>query len=511
MRNARDFVDDYRRKGYPDDRIRIIASMRPEPLRTEALAILDAETQSAVAATPAPPVQESAERTVAAATSAEASGAAAATAAARQEPAAGAREPAGSGAAATASDAEARKALRQEAATARSEREKVAGELKKVTADLAHARADLARLLTTNAEVPALRERIEQLQRAVAEKEKLLREKERAIVEKEAALSAERSQREAAVSRAEKLVATVEGQNQRLKELDAFHRQMAGANEELEQLRTNAAQLKEDVEAKCTHIAQLQADLTQTRNDATLLREQIESNGNAIGQLQEKLTSREAELEALRSHFDCEAADLKKRAEQEMWVIRRRLRRVHRMAALGGVVAACLVVVLGFNTLGKSRRISNLRAELDAARAARSMVAVNPDRPAMPGPRPVNVTQPFAPTVVAPQRPVVTSLTLPTVNEPPRDGGTTTGPTGPSTRMTTDPAAVAPASARRAAVNAGSRVVTYTVKKGDTLGAISQRFLNDPTKWRDIAKENSLQGSQIREGMELHITVASSN
>ena len=36
MRNARGFVDDYRRKGYPDDRIRIIASMRPEPLRSEA-------------------------------------------------------------------------------------------------------------------------------------------------------------------------------------------------------------------------------------------------------------------------------------------------------------------------------------------------------------------------------------------------------------------------------------------------------------------------------------------
>ena len=45
MRNARGFVDDYRRKGYPDDRIRIIASMRPEPLRSEALQILDAEAQ----------------------------------------------------------------------------------------------------------------------------------------------------------------------------------------------------------------------------------------------------------------------------------------------------------------------------------------------------------------------------------------------------------------------------------------------------------------------------------
>ena len=46
MRNARAFVDDYRRKGYPDDRIRIIASMRPEPLRSEALQILDAEASA---------------------------------------------------------------------------------------------------------------------------------------------------------------------------------------------------------------------------------------------------------------------------------------------------------------------------------------------------------------------------------------------------------------------------------------------------------------------------------
>ena len=40
MRKAEDFVEDYRRKGYPDDRIRIIASMRPEPLRTEVLKLL---------------------------------------------------------------------------------------------------------------------------------------------------------------------------------------------------------------------------------------------------------------------------------------------------------------------------------------------------------------------------------------------------------------------------------------------------------------------------------------
>jgi LysM repeat protein/uncharacterized protein YoxC len=442
-------------------------------------------------------------------------------------------------------DAEAQKALKREAATAHGERDKVAAELKKANDDLARTRADLTRLLTTNAEVPALRERIEQLQRLVAEKEKLLREKERTIADKEAALSALRSEREAAVDRAEKLAATVEGQNRRLDELDAFQRRMAGTTEELEQLRTTAAQLKEDVEARCGHIAQLQADLTKTGSEAALLREQIEANGNAIGQLQDKLTSREAELEALRSHFDREASDLKKRAEQEMWVIRRRLRRVHRIAALGGVAAACLVMVLGYSVLGKSRRISNLEAELAGGAAAPRMMAFNPIRPPMAGPQVVNAMQPGAPTVVATPRRMPTTLMLPTVSEPPGEASRTPTSAGHAARppepvtaapaaaigpaaaarpaaavapvaasytpRPTAPAAAAPAAAAPAALNGGARVVTYTVKKGDTLGAISQRFLNDAAKWRAIAKENGIQGSQIREGMELHITVASAN
>ena len=52
MRKAEDFVAEYRRKGYPDDRIRIIASMRPEPLRSEVLRILDTAQAGAAQATP---------------------------------------------------------------------------------------------------------------------------------------------------------------------------------------------------------------------------------------------------------------------------------------------------------------------------------------------------------------------------------------------------------------------------------------------------------------------------
>jgi nucleoid-associated protein YgaU len=56
-----------------------------------------------------------------------------------------------------------------------------------------------------------------------------------------------------------------------------------------------------------------------------------------------------------------------------------------------------------------------------------------------------------------------------------------------------------------------TRVVTYKVRRGDTLGAISRRYLGTATKWRVIAKENGLPGSRIKPGMQLHITLASVN
>ncbi|MGD1000203.1 MAG: LysM peptidoglycan-binding domain-containing protein [Candidatus Brocadiia bacterium] len=52
-----------------------------------------------------------------------------------------------------------------------------------------------------------------------------------------------------------------------------------------------------------------------------------------------------------------------------------------------------------------------------------------------------------------------------------------------------------------------ARVVTYTVRRGDTLGAISRRFLGSSLKWRAIANENGIRGEFIKPGMKLHITV----
>ncbi len=57
----------------------------------------------------------------------------------------------------------------------------------------------------------------------------------------------------------------------------------------------------------------------------------------------------------------------------------------------------------------------------------------------------------------------------------------------------------------------GTRVVTYKVRRGDTLGAISRRYLGSAARWRAIAKENGILGSRIKPGMQLHITLVSVN
>ena len=57
-------------------------------------------------------------------------------------------------------------------------------------------------------------------------------------------------------------------------------------------------------------------------------------------------------------------------------------------------------------------------------------------------------------------------------------------------------------------------MVTYTVKKGETLWVISEKVLGNGDAWRAIAKENKIsvaQAGHLNEGTVLKITVPSSN
>jgi len=496
MRNARGFVDDYRRKGYPDDRIRIIASMRPEPLRSEALQILDAEAQPPKEAAAPPAGDEDVGLTTSEQAAVQADAVTAVI-----EPS---ETPSAAVEAAPATPHPDVEALRQEVAAARGERDKIAADLRKTASELTRTRADVTRLNSDNAELPALRKRVGELEAALAAKESLLTERNQALSEKETTLAEERVEREAAGGRVEELTATLAGQPGRMRELESLHEQLAGADRELDELRAAAAQLKQGVEAKCEHIADLQTDVSKTREEAAALRQQIESNEKAVGQLQDKLTSREAEITSLRAHFDREAADLKKRADQEMWIVRRRLRRLQKGALLGGAVAACFLTVLMVDAIGRSRENSRLARELAAAAShAPQNNAVTNQTQTAPLPlhsspsnniakAPAPAKQPAAP------RPISWSVTK--VDEPPRDNGT------PQPRSVSTTPAPKPAAA--------PNVVTYTVKKGESLWAISEKVLGKGDAWRDIAKENKIsvaQAGHLPEGMTLTITKPPSN
>jgi len=502
MRNARGFVDDYRRKGYPDDRIRIIASMRPEPLRSEALQILDAEAQAPKEADAPPAGHEDVGLTTSEQAAVEADAVTAVlepseAASAAAEPAPATPHP----------DVE---ALRQEAAAARGERDKIAADLRTTASELTRTRAEVTRLSSGNAELPALRTRVSELEVALAAKESLLVGKDQALAEKEAALAEERAEREAAGGRVEELAATIAEQSGRIREMEALHQQLSGADAELDELRAAAAQLKQGVEAKCDHIAELQADVSKTREEAAALRQQIESNEKAVGQLQDKLTSRESELTSLRAHFDREAADLKKRADQEMWIVRRRLRRFQKGALLGGAVAACFLAVLAYCALGASRNDFGARPRAATASHAHQDDAVtNPiQTPPAPVHLSINVAKAPAPATQA-IAPKTISWNVPKVDEPPRANvappPTQSFPTRPAALVI--PASPAPKPA------AAPKVVTYTVKSGETLWVISQKVLGKGEAWRDIAKENkiSVAHPELKEGMILTITVPSSN
>ena len=525
MRNAQDFVEEYRRKGYPDDRIRIIASMRPEPLRSEVLEILGqkapkAESAPSPAPGPAeeetavimedvaPPVaaeKEAVEQEPAPAEEAAppkkkvikkpASVAESSAAIAKTEPL---PPPARRGD--NAKPDKTTETLRKEIVALRKDRDHVADQLakakaksEKLTADnaqikelrkqaaeaeavhkeLEEIRSERADLAKAEAE---LQKQVADLEAALAEKDALLNEKDNALAKMDSMLSTERAEYAHAASHLGELQTLSDKQTERLRELSGLDRQLTEANEALEQLREEAVKLHEREQANVSRVTQLAEKLNVAQEETDALRTQIDANEQALKVLEEKLDAREGELESLREHFEREATDLKKRSEQEMWMIHRKLTRFRRGVLVSGTLAAILIVALSVGLVSQAGRAADAEREVAALRSGRPITIA--DERATP---PEEVTQ--TPTDEAPKRMLPAHMEAQQVT--PSEAPIETAPPKPS-----QPAAR-----------------YYTVKKGDNLWNIAQKFYKDGAKSRLIREANRLPDDRLQPGMKLRIPI----
>ncbi len=150
-----------------------------------------------------------------------------------------------------------------------------------------------------------------------------------------------------------------------------------------------------------------------------------------------------------------------------------------------------------------------------ASHAHQGIAAATPvQMPPAPLRAPGNLAQaPATPPNAA--KPVVWNL--PKVDEPPRNSVTPprTNVAPPQARsVSTPPAALAIPATPAPKPAAASKVVTYTVKSGETLWVISEKVLGKGEAWRDIAKENKIsvaQAGHLTAGTVLTITVPASN
>ena len=533
MRNARDFIDEYRRKGYPDDRIRIIASMRPEPLRSEVLKTLDGdvakESQPQTPQLSTKPVQLD-------------------TATGRAEMATKitGQVPAGKVVDTHAPSTDELELARKQVTALRKERDRVAAELTQTKADVERLRAETAKrdderkrmsetvkkeheqavaavrkakseidkLHADSAATDELRKRLAEAEVARRELEKAgarhrelasakadmetrlahteatleqknseIAEKERVVAEIQSALAKEEAERQAAVARVSELESTVQGQTERIRELASASHELDEAHASLEELRSEAAQLKEKHDVNATKVVDLETDVERSRNEAAKLREQIDANDRALTDLKEELNNREAALAALREHFEREATDLKRRAEQEVWTIRSKLHRVRKLAGIGAAAAACLLLFAFIGYVKNASHVSRLLAERTATQE--ESVVRGDQTPAAEGPS--------SPVVARREQGPESPLGQEEMQFPPMDIKKSPQVPAPDTQVL-PPEPPEP------------QFMIHTVRTGDSLWKISEKYFGTGRYFRQIAKLNGIDpDARLDIGMELKV------
>ena len=514
MRNAEDIVREYLQRGYSVDRIRILASAKPEAVRERILQLLEERVEvgeEPVAAGAPEDVAASAdgddaeETDVLPAESVERE--------ALQEEIERLEDAPPKKRRASAQ----RKRKRKTANTSKTSAT-AAGEPDEGTAmvEASAGKADrLAKQVATledeldhaNATVAEFQGRVRKLEAIEAELEAVSEEKT-ALAERAEGLQRQVEELSGAHASLEKtqeaLVATRKKLARTKKQLDESQDNLNHLAAELEEAEARAAEQTELLAERGT----VEGEAAVSEQEVDTLRQQLAENERRLADLQDHLASREDELHGLRSKFEKEADTLREQAEHEVRLMRRHVLFYGRLARTAGVAAGVLfcflLAALAFGWFARDGRPGIARHTVEIGRGAREAAAGTPGRGFLAGleeveretPAPVGSGEPRTETTGESDLPAPIKVRTP---EPER-------PASPAPEPAVQPVPPAPEPAKPQL-----EYIVYTVRKGDKLWSICNQQLHN-TNIRCIqrvAEINKLQDpGMLRPGQKLKLPLS---
>jgi len=510
LRNAEDIVREYLQRGYSVDRIRILASAKPEAVRERILQLLEERAEAGEE-----PVASGAPQDVAASADED-----------------DAKEPDVLAAGSVEREALKEEIERLEDAPPKKRRASAQRKRKKKTRTsktsakaaakpdegtaTAEARAEKADRLVKR--VATLEDELDHANATVAE----LQGRVRRLEALEAELEAVSAEKTALAERAEGLQRQVEelsGAHASLEKtqeaLVATRKKLAHTKKRLDESQDNlnhlAAEL-EEAEARAAEQAGLLAERGTVEGEAAAreqevdtLRQQLTENERRLADLQDHLASRENELRGLRSRFEKEADKLRKQAEHEVRLMRRHVLFYGRLARTAGVAAAVLFCFLlaafAFGWFARDGRSGIARHTVEIGGGAREAAAGTPGRGFLDGleeveretPAPVGSEAVRTGATGESDLPAPINIRTPAPERPAPEPAVQPVPPGP------EPAKPQP------------QYIVYTVRKGDKLWSICNQQLHNTSIRciQRVAEINRLQDpSMLRPGQKLKLPLS---
>ena len=511
MRNAEDIVREYLQRGYSTDRIRILASTKPEAVRERILQLLEEQA-------------EAGEEPVAA----NAPG----------DRVASADEDGADETDVLPVEAVEREALQEEIqrldhappkkrrAPTQRKRRKKAAKAGKTSAKATGKSEEQAAVPNTGArktnrlekQVVMLEDELERANANVAE----LQTRVRKLATLEADLETMSEERAALAERAEGLESQVEelsGAHASLektqKALVATRKDLARTKKRLDESHDNlnnmAAELKEAEARAAQQVTVLaEGEAAEREEEADGLRQQLTENERRLADLQDSLASREGELHGLRSKFEKEADALRNRAEHEVRLMRRHVLLYGRLARTAGVAAGVLFCFLlaafAFDWFVDDERPGIARHTVEIGGGARKAAAGVPGNDFLAGLEEVErvVSPPAATTEMPTETAGKSELPAPVNIRTPE-------PEKPVSPAPEPEPLVQPPPTASGAPKPQSEYIVYTVRKGDKFWSICNKQLHntDIGCLQRVAEINKLQDpSMLRPGQKLKLPLS---